>query len=63
MREPRVLMPLAASLMIALSLERLGALHWIAAVALFLLLALFVLGTAASQRRALARHAQDESPS
>jgi len=39
--------------MVALSLERLGILHWIPAIALFVLLALFVLGTAAQKRRAL----------
>jgi hypothetical protein len=52
-KAPRIIMPLLASLMISLSLERLEVLHWIPATALFLLLALFVLGVAASQRRAL----------
>ena len=59
-RGPRVFMPLLAALMISLSLERLGALHWIAALALFGLLAMFVLGTAAAQRRRLREGAEQE---
>lgn len=51
MRRPRILAPLVAAFMIALSLERLGALHPVAAVALFVLLALVVGGLAARGRR------------
>ena len=42
---PRILAPLLAAGMIALSLERLEFLHWIAAAALFVILALFIVGT------------------
>ncbi len=53
MAPPRLLAPLVAAALIALSLERLGLLHWVPATSLFVLLALFVFGTAASKRRAL----------
>jgi hypothetical protein len=42
---PRILAPLLAAGMVALSLERLEFLHWIAALALFVILALFIVGT------------------
>lgn len=46
-RRARIFVPTLAAGMIALSLARLGFLHPLAAVALFVLLFLFVLGTAA----------------
>lgn len=50
-RGPRILAPLVASGMIALSLERLGFLSWPAAVALFLLLAAIVATLALKHKR------------
>ncbi len=53
--KPRILAPTLAAGMIALSLERLGFLHWVAAIALFVLLMMFVVGTEVRRRK----HAQD----
>jgi hypothetical protein len=50
-RGPRILAPLVAAGMIALSLERLGFLAWPAALVLFLLLGLIVAMIAARSRR------------
>ncbi len=48
---PRLFVPLLATALVALSLERLGALHPVAAALLFLLLALFVLANEARRAR------------
>lgn len=47
---PRILAPTLAAGMIALSLERLGTLHWAAAAALFVILEMFVVGVAVRGR-------------
>jgi len=52
----RLVVPLLAAAMIAISLERLAFLHWVPAAALFVILAFFVFGTAARQRKALREH-------
>jgi hypothetical protein len=44
-RKPRIVAPTIAAGMIALSLERLGVLHWFPAIALFVLLMMFIVGT------------------